>query len=172
MTTGHRNAQGIALDNEGTLWLVENGPVGGDELNHLRGGLDYGWPDTTFGIPYGDSQRLPDGEWLGTRYGSDHRMATLPEWVWTPSVAPTTLLSYSGALFSAWEGDLLVTSLRGESIFRLIRSSLETTDIIGMEPIPIGYRLRDVAELSDGTLLITTDSGELLHLELADPFER
>jgi glucose/arabinose dehydrogenase len=101
-TWGHRNPQGLAVAPDGTAWLHEHGPRGGDEVNRLEAGANYGWPAITHGKDYSGALVSPYTEWPG--------MAQ-PAWQWTPSIAPSGLAIGVGDLFPAWRGDLLVGAL-------------------------------------------------------------
>ena len=99
---GHRNPQGLAVTEQGVIWLHEHGPRGGDEINRIRPGVNYGWPAITHGVDYSGALVSPYTEWPG--------MAQ-PAWQWTPSIAPSGLAVGVGDLFPAWRGDLLVGAL-------------------------------------------------------------
>ena len=98
-TWGHRNPQGLAVAADGTAWLHEHGPRGGDEVNRLEAGVNYGWPAITHGKDYSGALVSPYTEWPG--------MAQ-PDWQWTPSIAPSGLAVGAGDLFPAWRGDLFI----------------------------------------------------------------
>jgi len=146
-TLGHRNVQGAALDAEGTLWIVEHGPVGGDELNRLESGANYGWPVVSYGIDYG-------GEPVGTGIASDPAFVE-PVYYWDPAIAPAGMAFYAGALFP-WEGDLLIGSLNPGGLVRL---RLDDGRVVGQELVlPDIGRVRDVEVLSDGSVLLLIDA--------------
>ncbi|MET3776035.1 glucose/arabinose dehydrogenase [Rhizobium alvei] len=155
---GHRNPQGIAFDaQDGKLWTVEHGPKGGDEINTPEPGKNYGWPVVTYGVNYDDT---PVG--IGTSADGFEQ----PKHYWVPSITPSALVVYRGAMFPEWNGDLLVSALKGSLISRLIRSP--AGDIIGEERfLEDDYgRLRDIHEDLDGSLLVLTDDddGKLLRI--------
>lgn len=164
ISRGHRNPQGLHLDEEtGNLWESEHGPKGGDEVNLITPGSDYGWPDVTYGGPYGGPPQ-PSNQWnLGRWYGADHGSFTEPTFTWLPSIAASQLLVYRGSLFEAWNGDLLVTSFKG----KIHRLRLDDQRVVFDEVIDIGVRPRDLVELSDGSLLISTDSSTLMRIQPA-----
>ncbi|MCU0984492.1 MAG: PQQ-dependent sugar dehydrogenase [Acetobacteraceae bacterium] len=148
---GHRNIQGLVIDPAtGALWAHEHGPQGGDEVNLIRRGANYGWPRATHGVNYGgstitDNRSLPGME--------------NPLKVWGPtSIAPSGLAVATGAAFPAWQGSLLLGALRDRSLVRLTR---EGERIVAEERIPMfGERIRDVRVMPDGRVLVLTDSRE------------
>ena len=159
MSRGHRNPQGLHFDPEsGVLWESEHGPKGGDEINIIQEGLDYGWPDVTYGGPYGGVAQ-PDPTWaVGRWYGMNHSGYEPPVMTWLPAIAASQLLVYRGDEFPAWQGDVLLGAFRGD----IHRVRIESSRAIFDEVIPIGVRPRDIIELVDGALLITTDDNEML----------
>jgi cytochrome c2 len=159
-TMGHRNPQGLVVAADGRIWVSEQGPQGGDEINLLREGGNYGWPLATYGTNYG-SPTWPFNE--GRR---NHGAFTEPAYVFVPSPAISSMIQVRGDRFPNWQGDLLLGSLRATSLFRL-----RTRDdrVIYAEAIPVGERIRDLTEGTDGRILIWTDSGALVILADADP---
>lgn len=160
---GHRNIQGAALHPEtGELWVIEHGPKGGDEINVAEAGKNYGWPVITYGEDYSGK---PIGEGITKKAGMEQ-----PIYYWDPVIAPAGALFYSGNMFSAWQGDLLISSLRPGGIVRL---ELDGRQITGEERLleDLG-RVRDIAQAEDGALWIITDesNGKLVRLtKSADP---
>ncbi|HAE22772.1 MAG TPA: hypothetical protein DCG47_10680 [Spirochaetaceae bacterium] len=159
---GHRNAQGLAVrPGSGQLWLTEHGPRGGDEVNLVKPGLDYGWPLTTYGVAYSGA-RIAESP---TAPGIEP-----PLWHWTPSIAPSGLDFYQGDAFPAWRGKLLAGSLAGQ---KLVLLSLEG-DRVSREDLlldgTIG-RIRDLRVGPDGLVYILSDekNGSLYRLEPAGP---
>lgn len=160
---GNRNIQGAALHPvSGELWAHEHGPQGGDEINIIRGGRNYGWPVITYGVNYG----------IGTRIGIGTRKEGMeqPLHYWDPSIAPSGMAFYTGAAFPSWHGNLFVGALRGQMLVRL---TLEGEEIVAEERLlqnRVG-RIRDVRQGSDGFLYLLTDArnGALLRLEPAGP---
>ncbi len=139
---GHRNPQGAALDGDGTLWTVEHGAKGGDEINRPQAGKNYGWPVITYGLNY-------DGNSIGV--GTRAPGMEQPEFYWDPSIAPSGMMIYSGRLFEDWSGDIFVGSLKFDMISRL-----ETTDGTLAESERLFQddyaRIRDIREAPDGSI--------------------
>jgi glucose/arabinose dehydrogenase len=158
---GHRNPEGISFDSaNGTLYTVEHGAMGGDEINHPEAGKNYGWPVITYGRDY-------SGEKIGV--GTAKAGMEQPLFYWDPSIAPGGLAVYRGQMFPEWKGDFLVAALK----FKLL-SRLETDSggkIVERERMFTGDfgRLRDVVVAPDGALLMTTDAtdGALLRVSRA-----
>ncbi len=158
-TYGHRNPQGMALEpGTGEVWIHEHGPQGGDEVNVLLPGANYGWPVITHGREYGTG--APIGE--GTRRPD----VVDPLRVWIPSIAPSGMAFYDGPLFPAWRGDLLVGALRARTLVRLPRRG---RTLVGEERMLTGTigRIRDVRVGLDGAVYLLTDhrDGGLYRLE-------
>ncbi|HEX6019838.1 MAG TPA: PQQ-dependent sugar dehydrogenase [Burkholderiaceae bacterium] len=157
---GLRNPQGLALDSAGRIWETEHGPRGGDELNLIREGANYGWPYATLGTDYGP---LP---WPHNGTQGRHDTGTPPIYSWTPSIGVSSLIEVRGNEFPLWKGDLLVLSLINQSIHRL---RMREDRVIYDEPIEFyGFRLRDIAEYPDGRLAVLTDEGDVLILRNGD----
>ncbi len=161
-TLGNRNMQGAALHPQtGELWTHEHGPQGGDEVNVMRSGLNYGWPVITYGVNYG----------LGTKIGEGQAKAGLeqPLRVWVPSIAPSGMAFVSGSQFPQWLGNLLVGALSGQMLVRL---TLDGEKVLGEERLLQGRsRIRDVRMGPDGFVYLLTDEaqGSLLRLEPVKP---
>lgn len=154
---GHRNMQGIVIDPEsGVVWTHEHGPQGGDELNRITPGDNYGWPIATLGIDYNGARISPF---------FDHDGFHAPDWVWTPSIAPSGLALYDGDLFADWQGDLLVSALAGQAVHRL---DLETGEVVAEERLlsERGQRIRQVLTGPDGAIWLLAESpqGQILRL--------
>jgi len=152
---GHRNMQGIAVADGGRVWAVEHGPRGGDELNLIAEGGDYGWPDDTLGTAYD----LSPWPFARSAYGR-HDAFTEPVLAWLPSIAPSTLAVIRD-FDPAWEGDLLVGTLREQSLYR-IRLSGEAVTYV--EQIWYGKRIRAVIEHTDGRIVVWSDDKSLTFL--------
>lgn len=158
---GHRNVQGITYDYaSGILFSHEHGARGGDELNRISAGNNYGWPITTHGIDYTYARITPYTEFAGM---------TPPLHHWTPSIAPAGMTLYRGDLFPAWEGNIFVAALASKRLHRLTMDGTRVT----AEEVMLGevdLRLRDVRTGPDGALYVLTDSdrGKLLKIIPAD----
>jgi hypothetical protein len=164
LVSGLRNAQGITVDPAtDQIWVTDHGPAGGDELNLIVDGADYGWPDVSYGIPYGPG--LPEGVFDTDSFGARHEGYERPRWVWAPAIAPSQLLVYHGTELAmpAWEGDLLIGSLRDTSLRRV---RFDDDRIIIDERIPLGRRLRDVITDDRGHVVMSTDSAEIIRLSV------
>lgn len=160
-TTGHRNIQGLAVHPAtGEIWASEHGPQGGDEINIIESGKNYGWPVVTYGRNYGTGTRIGEGV---TKEGLEN-----PVIQWTPSIAPSGLTFYTGDAFPVWKGSLFSGNLAGQ---RLVRMTIENSRITGQEILLQGTvgRIRDVKEGPDGFLYLITDSanGALYRIEPA-----
>jgi len=131
---GHRNPQGLAVADDGTVWLHEHGPRGGDEVNRIEPGANYGWPAVTHGVDYSGALISPYTEWPGM---------TAPAWQWTPSIAPSGLAIGSGDRFPDWRGDLFVGALVAREVRRL---ELESGHPVREQAIfaEVDARVRDV----------------------------
>jgi glucose/arabinose dehydrogenase len=159
ISQGHRNGQGLTRDRLGRLWETEHGPRGGDELNLIRRGRDYGWPFVTLGEPYGTS------DYVMPRRTGTHAGYTRPKTAWVPSVATSELVQVP-ASWSGWTtpvgGDLLMGTLKDQSFWRVrVDRAGNVTD---RERLEIGHRIRDVDLRADGSVAATTDDGTLLVL--------
>jgi glucose/arabinose dehydrogenase len=157
---GHRNPQGLAVHPEtGRVWLVEHGPLGGDEVNVARAGVNYGWPVITYGRAYSG---LPMGE------GSEKEGMAQPLHYWVPSISPSGMAFYEGDAFPQWQGDLFTGGLSGELLARL---ELDGERVVEEERLLDGVlgRIRDVRVGPDGYLYLLTDEsdGGLYRLEPA-----
>lgn len=155
---GHRNPQGMDIDSKtGTLYAVEHGARGGDEINQPEPGLNYGWPVISYGRHY-------SGAKIGI--GSDAPGYQQPIHYWDPSIAPGGMTVYRGSMFPEWDGDFLVAALKDRMLVRVDRDS--AGNITGEENLLEGRygRLRDVKSAPDGSLLVLTDEpdGALLRI--------
>jgi glucose/arabinose dehydrogenase len=157
---GHRNPQGLVVV-QGQLYAHEHGARGGDELNLIQPGANYGWPLVTDGVDYTFARITPYRQLPGLRSPLLH---------WTPSIAPAGLASYDGALFPAWRGSLLVAALKERSVRRVPMSG----GVPGPQELlftELGERLRDVRTGPDGAVYLLTDSptGRVLRVVPARP---
>jgi len=158
LAKGLRNPQGITKDLDGAVWVTDQGPRGGDELDLVVPGRNFGWPEATLGTRY---NRLPSPG--SVSYGR-HNGYDKPTFAWTPSVAPSTITTVNG-MHSAWDGDLMVGTLRAHSLFRI---RIDNMRPLFVEPIPIGKRIRAVLQASDGRLAIWCDDYVLRILTVSD----
>ncbi|HIG42250.1 MAG: PQQ-dependent sugar dehydrogenase [bacterium] len=160
-TWGHRNSQGLTLDTvTGTIYLHEHGPRGGDEVNKLEAGKNYGWPAITYGINYSGAYVSPFTE---------HPSMEQPLKYWVPSIAPSGLAYYNGDAFPQWKGDLFVGALVNKDVRRL---DMENGQVVGEEILfaEMGERIRDIRVGPDGFIYILTDSssGKIVRVIPAD----
>ncbi|MES1156683.1 MAG: PQQ-dependent sugar dehydrogenase [Alphaproteobacteria bacterium] len=152
---GLRNPQGLVVAKDGRVWETEHGPRGGDEVNLIRRGLNYGWPIVTYGTQYGGKP------WPYNLHPGQHLGFERPRFAFVPSIGISNIIQPSDKEFPEWSTHLLAASLVGNSIFAL---KTEGDDIVYAEPIPLGDRLRDMISLSDGRIAIITDGGILMLL--------
>jgi glucose/arabinose dehydrogenase len=153
-TLGHRNVQSAAFDAEGRLWEVEHGTRGGDELNLVEKGKNYGWPRVAFGREY-SGQPIPDAV-------TDSAGIARPVYYWDPVIAPSGAQFYTGTAFPAWRGNLFVGNMKDRNLVRLVLANGRVT---GEEHLLADrrQRIRDVRQGPDGALYVVTDTtaGEL-----------
>ncbi len=155
-TYGHRNPQGLAVARDGTVYQHEHGPQGGDEVNVLTAGRNYGWPAITYGMDYNGAYVSPFTE---------HPDMEQPVHVWVPSIAPSGLMVYEGTMFPEWQGDLFVGALVDREVRRL---DMANDAVVAEEPLfaELGARIRDIREAPDGSIYILTDgdAGEVVRI--------
>jgi glucose/arabinose dehydrogenase len=154
---GHRNAQGLLVDpRDGTVWEHEHGPRGGDEINRIRPGLNYGWPRTTHGVDY-------SGEVISIEQTA--KDIESPILVWVPSIAPSGFALYLGSAFPAWKGDFFIGGMKEKSLrrIRMRQGEVVLQEILLRE---LQARIRDVRTGPDGFLYLVTDdsNGSVLRL--------
>ncbi|MEM6625461.1 MAG: PQQ-dependent sugar dehydrogenase [Pseudomonadota bacterium] len=147
-TYGHRNVQGLVVDpNSGVIYAHEHGPKGGDEINILKPGANYGWPVITYGVNYN-----------GTIITNETRREGMEQPIvkWVPSIAPSDMVMYQGDEYAEWSGDLLVSALAGQQIRRI---DLEDGAVVSEEIVlkDDGLRFRDISVSPDGGIYVTTD---------------
>ena len=160
-TWGNRNMQGVALHPEtGRVWAHEHGPQGGDEVNILAAGSNYGWPVITYGANYGSGTKIGEGT---ARLG-----IVAPLHYWVPSIAPSGMTFYTSNNFPKWKGNLFVGALAKQTLIRL---TLKGDKVVSEERMLDGKlgRIRDVRQGPDGNLYVLTDApeGELIRIEPA-----
>ena len=155
-TLGHRNVLGAALDSKQRLWVAEMGPRGGDELNLIERGKDYGWPTIGYGEEYSGASIHATTQAPGLEQ---------PVYYWDPVISPGALAIYSGALMPEWKGDFLIAGLSSEAVVRL---TLKNDRVVGEERLFTDRheRMRDVVEGPDGAVYLLTDesNGKLLRV--------
>jgi glucose/arabinose dehydrogenase len=162
---GHRSPQGLAIHPEtGELWETEHGPQGGDELNQIRGGVNYGWPVIGYGVNYGPGAPIHQTQ---VRQGMEG-----PVHFWVPSIATSGLMIYGGDAFPSWRGSMFVGGLVGEELARV---KMEGAEAVGEETLLAGYgRIRDNVEGPDGLIYIAVNTNgngltPIVKLEPAGP---
>jgi aldose sugar dehydrogenase len=160
-TYGNRNMQGIAMHPEtGDVWTVEHGPQGGDELNLMKPGVNYGWPVITYGVNYGVGTKIGEG--------TEKEGMAQPVHHWVPSIATSSLLFYTGDKFPDWKGNAFVGSLKFGQIARL---EMKDNKVVHEERLVNGKvgRIREVQQSLDGYLYIITDesNGKILRVKPA-----
>lgn len=152
-TVGHRDVSGMATHPEtGEVWMTEHGPRGGDELNVVKPGGNYGWQVISYGTNY-------DGTPVGNGNTTGDGMEQ-PRYFWRPSIAPSGLMFYTGDMFPEWRGNLFVTSLSGQHITRLV---LDDDRVVGEERLLVdrGQRIRELRQGPDGALYaLTNEEGD------------
>lgn len=147
-TYGHRNAQGLAIHPEtGEIWITEHGPQGGDELNLLKPGANYGWPVIGYGVNYRSGARIHEGT---HREGMEQ-----PSHIWVPSIGVSGLTFYTGDAFPGWKGDLFAGGMAGEQLARI---TLDGTRVVNVETLVRNRgRIRDVRQGPDGFIYLAID---------------
>lgn len=155
---GHRNTQGLTFDAAtGRIWQTEHGARGGDEVNLVKAGKNYGWPLVTY-----------SREYFGPEISSERSRPGMedPKLVWTPSIAPSGLAFYNGDRFPAWKGNLFAGGLVSKDVRRITLDG--AGNVVSQQSIDIGQRVRDVRQGPDGLLYVLTDeqNGQLIRLDL------
>jgi len=153
---GHRNVQGLTTHPEtGQLWEGEFGPKGGDEINLIKPGKNYGWPDITYGVEYSGKQV---GRGITQKEGMEQ-----PVYYWDPAVSPSGITFYSGKMIGEWKNNLFLGCLSGQHIIRLV---IDGEKVVAEERLleDRGERFRDVLEGKDGALYAITDSGKMYRI--------
>lgn len=154
---GHRNPQGLALHPvTGELWQSEHGPRGGDEINRVQAGLNYGWPVITYGLEY-------SGQTLGAGIQQQNGMEQ-PVYYWDPVVSPSGMTFYNSDRIPEWRNNLFIGSLSGQHIVRLV---IENNRVTGEERLLVSerQRFRDITQGTDGALYAITDAGRLYRID-------
>jgi glucose/arabinose dehydrogenase len=154
---GHRNPQGLAIHPvTKEIWQSEHGPRGGDEINRLQAGANYGWPTITYGIEYG-GQAI--GEGIQIQEGLEQ-----PVYYWDPSISPSGMTFYSGSRIPEWQNNLFIGTLSGTHILRLV---IENNQVKGEDRLLAdeNQRFRDITQGKDGALYAITDVGRLYRID-------
>lgn len=158
---GHRNPQGAALNPlTGALWISEHGPQGGDEINLIQAGKNYGWPLASYGCNYGE----PVGEECRLGGGKHSPKFVEPLSIWVPiSIAPSGMVFYTGTMFPAWKNQILMGALAGKALWRI---KFNNDKEVAREKMlsELDERIRDVEQGPDGAVYLVTDSGKLLRM--------
>ena len=161
---GLRDPEGAAINPvTGELWATDHGPQGGDEINIIRAGRDYGWPDVSYGTQY-DARRtdgrknVPVGNGMHSMPGVEE-----PVYFWVPSIAPSGMMFYTGDLFPEWKGSVFVGALAGQHLARLV---LKGDRVVAEEKLLADFkqRIRDVRQGPDGAVYLLTGGGGLVKL--------
>jgi cytochrome c2 len=156
ISTGHRNPQGLHVTSSGEVYTTEHGPAGGDELNLLVEGSNYGWPLVTFGTDYGVYN------WPPSQFAGSHAGYSYPMFAWVPSIGVSNLIRVE-KFHPSWDGDLLVASLKAASLFRL---HIKDNRVVYSEPIWLGHRIRDIVQLRSGKIAFWTDDARLMIMDI------
>lgn len=160
LSKGHRNPGGLASDANGLLWQAEHGAEGGDEINLIKPGQNYGWPLETYGSHYGLRY------WPRDATVATHDAFTAPVYAFVPSVAPGTLAVLDSDMFPNWRGDLLLGTLKDQSLIRL---HVRDERVVVAEPIKVGARIRDIAVGGKGEIYLKDDNwGRVFRLSRID----
>jgi aldose sugar dehydrogenase len=163
---GHRNIQGLAIHPEtGQVWANEHGPQGGDELNLIQPGLNYGWPVVGFGVNYTTG--------LAIHSGTHRQGMQQPHQVWVPSIGISGLMIYTGDKFPAWKGSFFVGGMAGQHVVRLTRD--DKRGFTGRELLAMDLgRIRDIKQGLDGFIYLVTDDrdGKPTPVLRMEPVER
>ena len=144
-STGHRNPYGLVFASDGRLWENEMGPMGGDELNLIEPGKNYGWPNVSWGDNY-DGSPIPK-----PKAGDGYQMPVL---YWVPSISPSGSIIYSGSMFPAWSGNYLVAGMSAQV---LVRITLNGASAAKADQWDVGMRIRDIAQAPDGAIWMIQD---------------
>ncbi|MEH6742452.1 PQQ-dependent sugar dehydrogenase [Hyphomonas sp.] len=159
---GHRNVQGLYYDADtGTLYETEHGPKGGDELNRVTPGTNYGWPEITYGVNY-------DGTIITNKTEAEGMAQPLTYWV--PSIAPSGLVMLTSDVYPGWKGDLFTGGMNGPAGLELTRIDMENGEVVGKQSLFDGeYPIRDVVQGPDGHLYVATkDFDGIFRVDIAE----
>ena len=161
---GHRNPQGLYIDKNKNIFSTEHGPRGGDEVNLIKKNNNYGWPYATFGTnfnPYNPSTSGPDKNkskkiWPLDKTNNTHKGYTKPIYSWGNTFGVSNLIIYEGNYFVKWSKNLIISSLAGKQLTRIIYD-FNKKRIVYVENIPVGKRIRDIISLDNGKIVLLTD---------------
>jgi len=154
ISEGHRNPQGILIYDKVHLLAAEHGPRGGDELNLIKKNSDYGWPFVSYGQPYGG------GDYVRPEKTGTHEGYPEPLTYWVPSIAPTELIQLPKQGWGSWNGAVVLGTLREQAlVFIKLNTTLQVVEKIQVD---VGHRVRDLELLRNGSMLMSTDSGQLI----------
>ncbi len=163
VSIGHRNPQGLYRALDGSVWETEHGPAGGDELNKIKAGSNYGWPHVIYGVNYGSHV------WKAGVEQDGHAGYEKPVFAWTPSIGVSNLIRVEQDLFPLWKHDFLVASLKKKTLFRL---QMDGDRVIYSEAIRLGQKVRDLTETPNGEIFAWTDRQNLLRLRPRESLPR
>ena len=159
---GFKDPEGAAFNPAtGELWQVEHGPQGGDEINIVRSGGDYGWPSVSYGVQYERDGNAPVGTGRAVMEGTEQ-----PIYTWTPSIAPSGMMFYTGDLFPDWRGDLFIGAMSASAGRFLVRLELDGDRVVAEEHllVDLNERVRDIRQGPDGAVYVLIDAGQMLRL--------
>jgi cytochrome c2 len=159
VSLGHRNPQGLHVDQMGNIWSTEHGPRGGDELNLVEEGRNYGWPHVSYGTDYAGV------DWPSHLQWAQHEGYDKPVFAWLPSIGINNLIRLENSGFPLWEGNLIIGALKDQAIHRLI---LDDKHVVARERINIGSRVRDMMQTESDKLILLSDDGKLILVEALD----
>ena len=154
-SVGHRNPQGLMVRSNGEIWSTEHGPTGGDELNLILEGSNYGWPMVTLGKDCGGCEWQIEGR---------HNGYKKPKWAFLPSIGISNLIEIKN-FAPLWQGDFLISSLKSETLYRI---RFDDDQPIYASPIHVGERIRDIIQLHDNRIALWTDSAKVIFLKIDD----
>ena len=160
LARGLRNPQGLTRDAAGHLWETEHGPQGGDELNLLVAGGNYGWPQVSYGVEYRSTVNVSQAEAVGLHDGF-----IKPVFAWVPSIGISSVIVNDERWFPLWKDDLLIGSLGGHALYRVRRDG---PDVQYVERIKVGNRIRDLAQMPDRRIALLVDGGRVHFLRRFD----
>lgn len=159
-TSGHRNPQGLTVAHDGTIWQTEHGPRGGDELNRIEAGANFGWPVVSYGVPYFPNVPPASGP------SGSHEGYVPPTFSWIPSIGVSNLVEVTGEQFPYWRNDLLIGSLVRTTLWR---ARVVDQRVTYVEEIKLDERLRDILQDPAGRLVLWTDKHSVIFVEPLTP---